>query len=207
MKIIIDVAHGKNVSGKCSPIIGDEYNEYPNVINNRFREWKWSRDIGLKLSLRLDALSIANEFVIAPNDENECGLKQRRILTNTIANSTHGSCLMLSIHANAFGNGEDFQKPRGFSVWTSIGKTKSDGYATIIYNSVKGIADSFPMRQEYSDNDVDYESNFYVLMCKCPAVMLEVAFYTNLDDLKLLIDEEFNDKLVERLVEAIEMME
>jgi len=69
--------------------------------------------------------------------------------------------ILVSIHANAFGNGREWTSPSGWSVYTSRGQTRTD----------------------FSDGDADIEENFYILRHTiCPAVLTENLFMTNLSD-------------------------
>ena len=95
--------------------------------------------------------------------------------------------IYVSLHVNAAGNGE-WMKARGWSIYTSPGKTKSDVLATCIWNAAKNyFGDSTTMRSDWSDGDPDYEANFYVLTkTKCSAVLIENLFMDNQRDLELL---------------------
>ncbi|MGV8961787.1 MAG: hypothetical protein ACOH2V_00130 [Candidatus Saccharimonadaceae bacterium] len=63
---------------------------------------------------------------------------------------------------------------RGYSVYTTKGKTNSDTVAEIL---MKQFAINFPelrARPDKSDGDLDQEENFTVLMkTNCPAVLIE----------------------------------
>jgi N-acetylmuramoyl-L-alanine amidase len=65
-------------------------------------------------------------------------------------------------------------------VYTSIGETKSDMYATKLYKEAEKKWEGEKFRKSYSDGDPDKEANFYVLKhTKCPAILSENFFMTN----------------------------
>jgi len=86
------------------------------------------------------------------------------------------NCLLLELHCNA-------GKGTGFEIWTSVGQTKSDWYATEFMDH---YAEAFPkhkLRKDTSDGDVDKESQFYMLKnSRCPAILPEWLFFDNPDD-------------------------
>ena len=95
---------------------------------------------------------------------------------------------------------------RGFSVWTSRGKTKADDYAEIIYNEFDKTFPDIPLRSDFRDGDPDFESNFAVLMCRVPAVLLEVLFQDNKEDVEILESEEFKEPFCECIINAIQLI-
>ena len=84
--------------------------------------------------------------------------------------------LFLSIHMNSAEN----PNAEGYEVWTSIGITKSDEYATIMFEE---IGKQFPERKpraDWSDGDPDKEKNYHVLKeTPMPAVLVELGFICN----------------------------
>ena len=108
---------------------------------------------------------------------------------------------------NAAGSDGKWKNARGWCVFTSPGKTKSDTLATYLYNEAKAILppdNKYYVRSDWSDKDPDYEANFYVLTkTKCPAVLTENLFYDNKDDLAFLTSEEGKKKIVEIHVNGI----
>lgn len=110
--------------------------------------------------------------------------------------------LFVSIHVNAAGNG-DWKSARGWSIWTTRGVTKSDKLATLIYNRAKKTFTN--VRQDYTDGDPDYESDFYVLRkTMCPAVLVENFFMDNKEDVEFLKTKECKDKCAQVILEGIQ---
>jgi N-acetylmuramoyl-L-alanine amidase len=85
--IILDAAHGEDTPGKRSP-------------DGRFREYRWSREIILDLSIQLKKLGY-KVFESNPS-VSEIGLSKRAANANKIEGLNK---IFISIHANAAGNG------------------------------------------------------------------------------------------------------
>lgn len=116
-------------------------------------------------------------------------------------NKIDGPAFVLSLHNNAAGMGDKWMNARGWSLWTTKGRTLSDSCATIIFRNMTAVLYEIPFRQDLSDGDPDYESNFTVLMSKHPSVMIEFMFQDNMDDLELLE----NTALCNTLLEIIDI--
>lgn len=124
-------------------------------------------------------------YTVNPNDPEDISLDKRVRFANQFGKD---ESIYISIHNNA---SPTPGKARGFEIYTSPGKTRSDDLADNIYRHVKLLYDklNIPMRYDLSDGDWDKEERFYVLMhTKMPAVLLEVLFFDNYDDYKLLKD-------------------
>ena len=108
--------------------------------------------------------------------------------------------IYVSLHVNASGNGQ-WMQARGWEVYTSPGKTKSDILATCMWNAAKiYLGDLTTIRSDWSDGDPDKEAKFFVLTrTKCPAVLVENLFMDNQEDLKLLTGD-IGWMLVERTI-------
>jgi len=80
----------------------------------------------------------------------------------------------LSIHCNSAEN----PAANGFEIFTTKGKTRSDKFATAIYNRFKGLGPK--ERKDTSDGDPDKEAQFTVLTkTAMPAALLELEFIHN----------------------------
>jgi len=115
-------------------------------------------------------------------------------------------CIYVSIHANGFST----ESANGWAVYTSIGETKSDKIATVLYE--KAVVE-FPeerMRIDtHSDGDADQESNFWVLRkTVMPAILSENFFMTNSDNChKYLLSENGRDRIAKIHFEMIQEVE
>ena len=109
--------------------------------------------------------------------------------------------IFVSIHCNAANT-----KARGSEVFTTEGQTKSDTLAQCIANEIKKFNEELglPFRKDTSDGDDDKEANFYVLRkTNCPAVLVEVLFFDNAEDYRLLRDPIFQSKFAKVIVRGI----
>lgn len=189
MKILIDNGHGENTPGKRSP-------------DGKFREYLYAREIAVAIERRLlmqgyDVELITREMIDVPLEE-----RARRV--NEICGRVGaGNVVLVSIHCNASKNGE-WGKARGWSAYTSKGKTKSDELATMLYVEAAKNFTGQTIRKEFSDGDPDWEEGFYILRkTKCPAVLTENFFMDNEQDLAYILSKEGYEAVVTTHVEAI----
>lgn len=178
--VILDNGHGEDTAGKRSP-------------DGRLREYAWAREIVKRIKCELDNLGI--ESIILVPETKDISLSERVKRANAIHTTQHSKgkvVILLSIHCNAAGNGE-WKNARGWSAWTSKGVTKSDDVANALYAAAHEILDSkkIQIRQDLSDGDPDWESNFYIIYkSSMPAVLTENFFQDNKEDVKYLLSEE-----------------
>lgn len=113
-----------------------------------------------------------------------------------IANACRADAF-ISLHCNGF----DDPRVHGFEIWTTPGITKADSLADNIYKQVESDFPSMHMRSDTTDGDFDKESPFHVLKATTmPAVLIELCFLTNPDDLAFIIDETNQQKIAESIV-------
>ena len=189
MKILIDNGHGENTPGKRSP-------------DGKFREYLYAREMATSIERRLlmqgyDVELITREMIDVPLEE-----RARRV--NEICGRVGaGNVVLVSIHCNASRNGE-WGKARGWSAYTSKGKTKSDELATMLYVEAAKNFTGQTIRKEFSDGDPDWEEGFYILRkTKCPAVLTENFFMDNEQDLAYINSKEGYEAVVTTHVDAI----
>ena len=117
-----------------------------------------------------------------------------------------GKCIYVSVHANGFPN----ETANGWSVFTSIGETKSDKIATILFEKAnKEFPNEYMRKDTYSDGDVDKEANFWVLSKTImPAILSENFFMTNYENChNYLQSEEGRDRIAKIHFEMIQEVE
>ena len=190
MKILIDPGHGIDTPGKRSP-------------DGLFREYLWNRQVA---DLILEGLLSAGvDASLVVTETNDVSLKNRVNRVNTICNRLGASnVLLVSVHANAAGNGSAWMNARGWSCYTSKGKTKSDQVAECLYDAFEEEFQDRKIRKDMSDGDRDWEENFYVLQkSKCPAVLLENFFYDNREECAWMLQEETKKRIASAAVKGI----
>lgn len=190
MKILIDPGHGIDTPGKRSP-------------DGLFLEYLWNRQVA---DLILEGLVYAGvDASLVVTETNDVTLRNRVNRVNTICNRLGASnVLLVSIHANAAGNGSAWMNAKGWSCYTSKGKTKSDQVAECLYDAFEAEFQDRKIRKDMSDGDRDWEENFYVLQkSKCPAVLLENFYYDNREECAWMLQEETKKRIASAAVKGI----
>lgn len=165
---------------------------YEGVINRNI-----VRKLGYHLRMQT-GLNII--YTVHPNSPEDIPLGKRVHIANQYPS---GESLFISIHNNAS------IKPNtgtGFEIYTTRGQNNSDILAEFIYEEVVPISKQFgfPMRPDLSDGDHDKEANFFVIKgARMPAVLIEVLFFDNYSDYKLLTDNIFLNRIVEAIANGI----
>ena len=189
MKVLLEVPHGDNVAGKCSP-------------DKQFKEYLYGREIVPQIVSELRRCGIDAENLVP--ELYEPGLAERVRRVNAQCKK-HGkdNCIFISVHVNAAGNGQ-WMNAQGWSAFTTKGHTKADVLAECLYESAAECFKGRKIRTDKSDGDSDWEKAFYV--CRhtlCPAVLTENFFMDNKDDLRYLQSEEGKAAIVKCHVEGI----
>ena len=84
------------------------------------------------------------------------------------------------------------------------GQTASDKLAASFYEAAKKNFPDRRIRTDYSDNDLDWEENFYILRNSlCPAILTENFFMDNNQDLEFLQSRTGKQAIVDTHVEGI----
>lgn len=142
MKIFIDNGHGSDTAGKRSP-------------DGRFLEYKFNRSIARRIVADLTDRGYDASLLVP--EETDISLSERCSRVNAYCKA-HGSssCILVSIHANAYGNGKDWTPPHEWSVYTSKGQTRADILADELATAARKYLPSIQMRGDSSDGDIDY---------------------------------------------------
>ena len=187
MKVfLLDNGHGKETAGKCSPVWPD---------GSQLLEWEFARQM-VRL-IKEKAVSAGLLVVELVPETKDVPLADRCTRANSWHDVTIARAVLLSMHSNAGGG-------TGFEVYTSRGNTMADYYATVIFTALKTAFPDLKMRSDLSDGDVDKEADFYILKhTRCPAVLCENLFMDNFADCRLLMQEDFRQKLADAYVEAM----
>ena len=190
MKILIDPGHGIDTPGKRSP-------------DGLFLEYLWNRQVADLILEGLVSAGVDASLVVT--ETNDVTLRNRVNRINTICNRVGASnVLLVSVHANAAGNGSAWMNASGWSCYTSKGKTKSDQVAECLYDAFEAEFPERKIRKDMSDGDRDWEENFYVLAkSKCPAILLENFFYDNREECAWMLQEETKRRIASAAVKGI----
>ncbi|OIQ22455.1 MAG: hypothetical protein BM557_00260 [Flavobacterium sp. MedPE-SWcel] len=184
--VILDFGHGgidKNGNYTTAP---SKMFKFPN--GEVAYEGVINRQIGGLIEIYLKAHPELNVITtVKATDSRDISLRYRVSVANAFDSS---NTIFISVHSNASRN----HNASGFSIFTTRGTTKSDDLASNIGEEVKKMYEKLHLRLrfDFSDGDLDKESDFYVLRkTKCPAVLLECLFFDNWDDYQHLKNPEF----------------
>ena len=199
--ILLDPGHGG-----IDPIT-EQYTTAPNKMahhageqmhkNGWFYEGAWNRFFALEVAQSLSSYAIPVLFTIPREHWHEDIPLMQRVAYANWLHQMH-DVLYISIHSNAHDG-----TVRGWQVHTSPGDTRSDKWATMLYELVnEEVGGLITMRSDTSDGDIDYENKFTVLTkTRCTAILAENLFFDNLEDARLLMNPHFVQRLVCAYVE------
>ena len=190
MIILLDNGHGFETPGKHSP-------------DGHFREYAYNRYLAFRIRERLLQLGLDCRLLVPERED--LSLQERCRRVNKICQRFGaGQVILISIHINAAGNGQQWMDARGWSCFTSVGETRADSLATCLYEAAKAQLPGHNIRKDYTDGDPDIEKNFYILRhTRCPAVLTENLFMDNRDDVAFLESAEGSQAIVNLHVEGI----
>ena len=192
---ILDAGHGGLDNGKYvtagKRMVKDGIKFYEGVNN---------RDNVKRIMQGMKAAGL--ECVDIVNNWRDLSLKERVFRANRLAKDR--KCIYISIHSDANGNGQEWNSASG--IGTYIYKNTSN-------QDTKDLAKY--MHQELACNFSGMAKDrkikktlFYVLRkTSMPAVLLELGFHTNFDEVNLMRTDEWKDKVVKSVVEACNIFE
>ena len=190
MLILIDNGHGLMTPGKRSP-------------DGQFREAFYTREIAKRIVADLTDRDVTAQLLVPEEDDIPLSERVRRA---NAACLVHGKSyvILVSIHVNAAGNGSKWMNATGWSCYTSKGQTQSDKLADCLYEAATKNFPGKRIRTDYSDNDPDWEENFYLLRkTLCVAVLSENFFMDNKSYLEYLQSQAGKQTVIDTHVEGI----
>ncbi len=200
---ILDNGHGGIIDGeyqtpgKRSPKWEDD---------TQLFEGEFNRAIVKRIIKLCDEAGI--ECINLVDTEKDLSLRWRTDKANDIYRERQQSdgkkCIYVSVHANGFNK----ESAHGWSVYTTVGETKSDKIAQILHEKAKVEFPTHKMRMDNRDGDADKESNFWVLRkVVMPSILSENFFMTNREESRLLLSEEGRDRIAKIHFEMIQEVE
>ena len=181
--VLLDVGHGKNTPGKCSP-------------DKSLFEWKWVRDLANVIKPQLDALGFDCRIIVP--EETDVSLNTRVSRVNKIwaengKNKKGKFVILISLHINASGNDNKWHSATGWTVWVSNNASIT---SKILAQKLYTEADRLGLKgNRYVNKDKYWCANYYILKnTNCPAVLTENMFQDNQDDVKFLLSKDGLDK-------------
>lgn len=200
---ILDNGHGGIIDGeyqtpgKISPKWEDD---------TQLFEGEFNRAIVKRIIKLCDEAGI--ECINLVDTEKDLSLRWRTDKANDIYRERQQSdgkkCIYVSVHANGFNK----ESAHDWSVYTTVGETKSDKIAQILHEKAKVEFPTHKMRMDNRDGDADKESNFWVLRkVVMPSILSENFFMTNREESRLLLSEEGRDRIAKIHFEMIQEVE
>ena len=175
MKIFIDNGHGLMTAGKRSP-------------DGQFREAFYNREIAKRVVADLVDRGYDAELLVPEDDDISLAERVRRVNAACFLLGKQ-NVILISIHVNAAGDGTRWHTATGWSCYTCKGHTQSDTLADSLYHSAQQHLPGRRIRTDYTDNDPDWEENF---------------FMDNKKDLACLLSQEGRRAIVETIIVGIE---
>jgi len=190
MKILIDNGHGIQTKGKRSP-------------DGKLLEYAYTRELARQIVKILQYRGYDSELLVPEDDDIPLSERVRR--TNAHCQSLGKSnVILISLHLNAAGDGTKWMNATGWSCYTCKGQTQSDTLANCLYEAAIKNFPGRRIRTDYSDNDPDWEENFYILRhSSCPAVLTENFFMDNKSDFEYLQSRAGKQTVIDTHVEGI----
>lgn len=199
--VFLDAGHGGlNAAGEYVTAPSKQFRHDGGTFHQQgwFFEGVWNRVLTDRVAQKLERLRIP--YYLVSHEYLDTPLEQRVDVANWFARRV-SKTLFVSNHSNAGGG-----QARGFEIYTSPGKTRSDVVADMHWDHVKELMsnDITRFRSDNSDGDHDKEARFYVLTrTSMAAILIEHLFFDNFDDASLLIRDDIIDRFAEAQVRTI----
>lgn len=112
-------------------------------------------------------------------EQEDIPLPERCRRVNELCHSLgKNNVIHISIHVNEAGHGERWMDATGWCAFTTRGDTRADALVTCLYEAVSHHLPDKRLRTDYTDEDSDIESDFYILRhTACPAVLTETSVW------------------------------
>ena len=177
---LLDPGHGGMIDGvyqtkgKRSPAFSDGVVLYEGELNRAIT----NNIIELAAATDIEVIDIVDSQEDVP-------LRERVRRANKLHKEKR-NCIYVSIHANAYGNGSDFNDAKGASVFHHVRSSKGK----VIAESLQDWIIKFTPFKDRGTKANESWANFYVLRkTHMPAVLSENGFMTNKRDATLLLSE------------------
>ena len=106
--------------------------------------------------------------------------------------ASSGSCA-------AYGMGNEWRQPQGWSAYTTI-----DLLASKLYEAAEANFPERRIRKDFSDGDADFEASFYIIRhTVMPAVLTENFMMDNVEDAAFLLSEKGKTAIIKTHIDGI----
>lgn len=187
MRVLIDNGHGCDTKGKRSP-------------NGLLQEWECTRQIAKMIFEQLTNDGI--ECYLLVTEDIDIPLTERVKRANKHYKEDNNT-ILISLHLNASGNGNDWGKPNG---WQAIINDNASDKTKDLANCLtySAVGKELNVRRQKKLCNYWTDSKLTILKnTKCPAVLTENLFMDNINDYHLLIHSSGKQLIADLHVEAI----
>lgn len=172
-QVCLDPGHGIETAGKRSP-------------DGSYRECEFALDMAFRIKALLERHGVA--VTLTRSDEHDVSLAQRA----KTANAIDGLDLFVSLHSNAAGSGAAWMSARGLLVYTSGGAADAPRNRAALAILARQAEAGVTVR----NSGQPVAQNLYVLRnTTAPACLVEHLFHDNLEDVALLKDDGYRQKM------------
>lgn len=190
---LLDNGHGKEQSGKRSPLFED---------GTRFEEWEFNRDVVQRMAKRLDKIGV-QYYVVVPEDNVGSFLRERVQRANQKESPLGLPKIFVSVHSNAIGLSDWNNRARGIEVWhypnSDSGQRLASAFQRALLKRLPDWVDRGLKAHTPNNRKI-----FYVLAnTSMPAVLTENGFYTHEEEAKLLMTDQVRQTIADAHVDAI----
>lgn len=195
--IVLDAGHGgQDLAGNYTtpPDDGKYFDHtFPCHLGNRFLEGVFNRQMAAKVAAELQARGFQTQSVYHGWMDNS--LDSRTDQEQQLVKLWGGPSLFLSMHANAA-----LSKARGLTLWTFPGSKGGQQLAKALY-PLKGIFEAWG---SYRSKNL-YTEDYHILKhSRSPAMILELGFFDQPDDAKLLLNQNFQKEVAQTIARLID---
>jgi len=184
---LLDAGHSPETPGKRAP-------------NGSLLEWRFNRSVVARLAVELERRGVAHH-VLTPCTDYDLPPSKRAQLANEVADRMPLPSRLVSVHANASGDGQGWTEPDGLTVLHYPTSSVSEEIAqTFLGELVRATG--------WRDRGLRPRDDLTLLKAtRMPAVLTENGFYTNEAQCTLLLEPGTQQRLAEAHAAAILQLE
>jgi N-acetylmuramoyl-L-alanine amidase len=186
--LILDDGHGKETAGKRTPIFSDGTFMKENEFNREVVNMIYDNLQGIE---NLDIAFTAEENYDVPLSIRVERANRAWQEHQDYFGKENSKCILISVHANAYGDGTSFNTAKGVSTFCCSTPPAERELAETIHNHLKGGTTQI-------DRGVQ-EICFAILKGNMTSCLVECAFMTNLNEANLLQTEEFRKECADEI--------
>lgn len=190
--VILDDGHGNDTKGKRTPFFAD---------GNFMKENDFNKEVVMLIYHKLKDVADIDVAFTAP-EKYDVPLNTRILRANqswrdhqSYFGEHNSKCILISVHANAYGTGESFNSGKGVETYCCSSPPEERVLAETIHKHLKGGTTQI-------DRGVK-ETCFAILKGNMTSCLVECAFMTNETEAKLLLQESFRNECAEEITAGI----